>query len=144
MRNIAVGVQGLDGVGTIMQVSQGIWSHTHIKLDAGKIKFGDEPVTDDEDKLGVGVEISVSTKITKDGLLEAYIKAEANYPFLDPSLATRQAEAGLRLNNIFGLGAPLTLEFSRGYDPSREGADDPQDRLPRNFWGLTLSYEIRN
>ena len=54
MKNIAIGLCDLGGCGTLKEVSEGIWSHAHVKLDAQNLKFGDIPVTDSEDLLGPG------------------------------------------------------------------------------------------
>jgi hypothetical protein len=54
MKNIAIGLRDLGGCGTLLEVSLGIWSHSHIKLDAQNIKLGEFPVTDSEDLLGPG------------------------------------------------------------------------------------------
>ena len=39
-----------------MEVSIGIWSHAHIKLDRNNIQFGDLPVEPESDMLGPGSE----------------------------------------------------------------------------------------
>jgi len=54
MRNIAIGIRDLGGCGTLKEVSEGLWSHAHVKLDAQNIKFGDTQVTESEDLLGPG------------------------------------------------------------------------------------------
>lgn len=56
MKNIAIGLAGLNGPGTLMEVSVGIWTHAHIKLDKTKIQFGDEAGDPDSDTLGPGSE----------------------------------------------------------------------------------------
>ena len=56
MKNIAIGIRDLSGPGTLKEVSVGIWSHAHLKLNASNIKFGEVKVQDDEDLLGPGSE----------------------------------------------------------------------------------------
>lgn len=52
MKNIAIGLGGLDGLGTLKHVSFGIWTHAHIKLGKKNIQLGDEPVDPGDDLLG--------------------------------------------------------------------------------------------
>ena len=54
MKNIAIGLRDLGGCGTIKEVSDGVWSHAHVKLSRNSIKFGDEAVEPHEDLLGPG------------------------------------------------------------------------------------------
>ena len=70
MRNIAIGLADLSGAGTLKEISTGIWSHAHLKLDRRNIQFGDEMIAPDADLLGPGCECCFF--ITNKGSTESF------------------------------------------------------------------------